>query len=141
MAPPGSGKTVLGLEVMLRINRPTIILAPTITIKQQWASRLVKLFLDEDVQPEWVSTSLKRPALVTITTYQALHSLFSAAGQPTSAKKKVTAGMVPADQTGEDNQELSDTDMEDAEAEPAGRDGDREDDITDGNEAQKPWNC
>lgn len=137
VAPPGSGKTVLGLEVMLRINRPTIILAPTITIKQQWASRLVELFLDEDVQPEWVSTSLKRPALVTITTYQALHSLLSAAGQSTSAKKKVIAGRVQADQTGDENQEFSDTGMEDAEAEPAGRDGDREDDITDGTEAQE----
>ena len=35
VAPPGSGKTVLGLEVMLRINEPTLILAPTLAIRNQ----------------------------------------------------------------------------------------------------------
>lgn len=35
VAPPGSGKTVLGLEVMLKINKPTLIFAPTISIKNQ----------------------------------------------------------------------------------------------------------
>jgi len=28
VAPPGSGKTVLGLEVAIRLNNPTLILAP-----------------------------------------------------------------------------------------------------------------
>lgn len=78
VAPPGSGKTVLGLEVMLRINRPTIILAPTLTIKQQWASRFAEMFLGTTTLPDWISTSIKQPAFVTITTYQALHSLISA---------------------------------------------------------------
>ncbi len=32
IAPPGSGKTVLGLEVAIRLNKPTLILAPTIAI-------------------------------------------------------------------------------------------------------------
>lgn len=77
VAPPGSGKTVLGLEVMLRINRPTLILAPTLTIKQQWASRFTDMFLNSEQQPDWVSTSIKKPAFVTITTYQALHALFN----------------------------------------------------------------
>ncbi|SDB87009.1 DEAD/DEAH box helicase family protein [Shouchella lonarensis] len=76
VAPPGSGKTVLGLEVMLRVNKPTLILAPTLTIKDQWASRFTELFLQSEQQPEWVSTNIKRPAYVTITTYQALHSLY-----------------------------------------------------------------
>jgi hypothetical protein len=31
VAAPGSGKTVLGLEVVRRINQPTLVLAPTIT--------------------------------------------------------------------------------------------------------------
>ncbi len=137
VAPPGSGKTVLGLEVMLRINRPTIILAPTLTIKQQWASRLVEMFLDEQDQPEWISTSLKRPALVTITTYQALHSLLSASGQQTSARKKNTAEMEHVDQAGDENREFSDTGMEGSEAERVGSDSDRADDITDGTEAQE----
>ncbi|KKO53251.1 DEAD/DEAH box helicase family protein [Paenibacillus sp. DMB20] len=78
VAPPGSGKTVLGLEVMLRVNGPTFIVAPTLTIKNQWADRFRDLFLQTGELPEWVSTNLKKPAFVTITTYQALHSLYKA---------------------------------------------------------------
>jgi len=33
IAAPGSGKTVLGLEVVRRLNRPTLILAPTVAIR------------------------------------------------------------------------------------------------------------
>ena len=35
VAAPGAGKTTLGIEVISRINRPTLILAPTNTIKNQ----------------------------------------------------------------------------------------------------------
>jgi len=35
VAAPGSGKTVLGLEVIRRINQPTLVLAPTITIRDR----------------------------------------------------------------------------------------------------------
>src|SRR5215470_17699934 len=45
VAAPGSGKTVLGLEVLRRIDAPTLVLAPTITIRDQWVQRLVELFL------------------------------------------------------------------------------------------------
>ena len=75
-APPGSGKTVLGLEVMLRLNEPTIILAPTLTIKNQWENRFTELFLQQEVKPEWISMNIKAPAFVTVTTYQALFSLY-----------------------------------------------------------------
>jgi superfamily II DNA or RNA helicase len=40
VAAPGSGKTVLGLEVIRRVNQPTLVLAPTITIRDQWVDRL-----------------------------------------------------------------------------------------------------
>ncbi|NMO94375.1 DEAD/DEAH box helicase family protein [Paenibacillus lemnae] len=82
VAPPGSGKTVLGLEVMLRLNRPAFIIAPTLTIKNQWADRFRELFLQTGQLPEWVSTDIKNPAFVTVTTYQALHSLYKTAEQP-----------------------------------------------------------
>ncbi len=36
VAPPGSGKTILGLEVAVRLNKPTLILAPTLAIRDQW---------------------------------------------------------------------------------------------------------
>src|SRR4051794_16354166 len=76
VAPPGSGKTVLGLEVMLRVDQPTIILAPTLTIKNQWVSRFLELFLQNRQQPDWISTNIKEPAFLTITTYQSLHSVY-----------------------------------------------------------------
>src|SRR5438477_2558040 len=81
VAAPGSGKTVLGLEVIKRINLPTLVLAPTITIRDQWVDRLVDLFLPPGLgKPEFVSTELKKPAFLTVATYQALHSAYS--GEP-----------------------------------------------------------
>ena len=60
VAAPGSGKTVIGLEVIRRINRPTLVLAPTITIRDQWVERLAELFLPPEVgRPAWVSTELR----------------------------------------------------------------------------------
>ena len=81
VAAPGSGKTVLGLEVIKRINLPTLVLAPTITIRDQWVDRLVDLFLLQgNGRPSWVSTELRIPAFLTVTTYQALHAMCS--GEP-----------------------------------------------------------
>jgi superfamily II DNA or RNA helicase len=78
VAAPGSGKTVIGLEVIRRINQPTLVLAPTVTIRDQWVDRLVDLFLPPGVgRPAWVSTELKKPALLTVATYQALHAVYS----------------------------------------------------------------
>src|SRR5439155_3544544 len=67
-----------GLEVVRRIDQPTLVLAPTITIRYQWADRLVDHFLPAgEPRPSWLSADLKNPALLTIATYQALHSLCS----------------------------------------------------------------
>ena len=78
VAAPGSGKTVLGLEVVHRINKPTLILAPTLAIRDQWIQRLVELFLPKkSKKPEWVSRDLTNPGFITVATYQALHSAMS----------------------------------------------------------------
>lgn len=74
VAPPGSGKTVLGLEVMLRLNRPTLILAPTITIRNQWIQRFCELFIQTSESPEWISTDIRHPQFMTVVTYQGLHA-------------------------------------------------------------------
>ncbi|MBW8791448.1 MAG: DEAD/DEAH box helicase family protein, partial [Rhizobium leguminosarum] len=56
VAAPGSGKTVLGLEVMCRLGEATLILAPSKTIRDQWAHRLRTMFLPADLaEPEWIS--------------------------------------------------------------------------------------
>lgn len=76
IAPPGSGKTVLGLETLLRLNRPTLVLSPTRTIRDQWVDRFAQLFLPEPHErPDWISTDPRRPRLLTSITYQALHRL------------------------------------------------------------------
>lgn len=74
IAPPGSGKTILGLQVMLRLNKPTLILAPTIAIRNQWIQRFCELFLDIRKSPEWISTNIRVPGFLTIVTYQGLHA-------------------------------------------------------------------
>lgn len=78
VAAPGSGKTILGLEVMRRLGQPSIILAPTITIRNQWIERLTSMFFTEDVtEPEWISKNIRKPQYLTVITYQALHAAFS----------------------------------------------------------------
>ncbi|MCM3739696.1 DEAD/DEAH box helicase family protein [Oceanobacillus luteolus] len=80
IAPPGSGKTVLGLEVMLRLNKPTLIVAPTLAIRNQWVDRFVSLFLQVNEVPDWISMDLRNPTFLTVTTYQGLHALFDENG-------------------------------------------------------------
>ncbi|MAS52424.1 MAG: restriction endonuclease subunit R [Flavobacteriales bacterium] len=77
IAPPGSGKTVLGLEVALRLNKPTLIFTPTVAIKNQWIQRFTELFLQTEQKPEWISRDIKNPKFLTVTTYQALHAACS----------------------------------------------------------------
>jgi superfamily II DNA or RNA helicase len=76
VAAPGSGKTVLGLEVVRRLGKPTLVLAPTVTIREQWAERLQHQFLPEGGStPDWVSFDLRQPRLFTVATYQLLHAI------------------------------------------------------------------
>ena len=39
VAPPGSGKTVVGLEVVRRLGAPALVLCPSLTIQRQWAEK------------------------------------------------------------------------------------------------------
>jgi superfamily II DNA or RNA helicase len=74
VAPPGSGKTVLGLEVALRLNKPTLILAPTLAIRNQWIQRFCELFLQTETIPDWISRDIRNPKFLTVGTYQGLHA-------------------------------------------------------------------
>ncbi|NER15037.1 DEAD/DEAH box helicase family protein [Leptobacterium flavescens] len=74
VAPPGSGKTVLGLEVTLRLNKPALILAPTIAIRNQWVKRFCELFIQVDQKPDWISKDIHNPKFLTVATYQGLHA-------------------------------------------------------------------
>lgn len=75
VAAPGAGKTVLGLEVIRRLNRKTLVLVPSLTIRNQWVHHFKTLFVSGNpVAPDLVSASLTEPSFLTVTTYQALHS-------------------------------------------------------------------
>ena len=71
VAPPGSGKTVLGLYVWANlVRKPTLVLSPNSAIQAQWAAR-TDLF-DLDGKEEYVSTDGKKPGLLTSLTYQSI---------------------------------------------------------------------
>jgi superfamily II DNA or RNA helicase len=75
VAAPGSGKTTLGLELIRRLNKPALILSPSITIRGQWGKRFEDGFLDlnENIS-DYFSYNLKELKLINSITYQGLHS-------------------------------------------------------------------
>ena len=78
IAAPGSGKTVLGLEVVRRLDVPAVIFAPTIAIRDQWADRFVNLFCRKHPDAgDWISRDIRKPRLLTLSTYQGLHSAYT----------------------------------------------------------------
>ncbi len=40
VAPPGSGKTIIGLELIRRFEAPAVVFAPTTTIQRQWQEKV-----------------------------------------------------------------------------------------------------
>ena len=75
VAAPGAGKTTLGIEVIARLQRPTLILCPTNTIKHQWRERICSSFLQKK-DYGIVSTLIRKPGYLTVITYQALLAAF-----------------------------------------------------------------
>ncbi len=72
VAPPGSGKTVLGLYLWAEcIRQPALVLSPNSAIQAQWAAR-TDMFRVEDAAGDVVSTSPDQPAMLTSLTYQAV---------------------------------------------------------------------
>jgi superfamily II DNA or RNA helicase len=71
-APPGSGKTVLGLYIWAQVvKRPAVVLSPNSAIQSQWAAR-IDLFQGRVRTENFVSTDPAQPALLTSLTYQAV---------------------------------------------------------------------
>lgn len=76
IAPPGSGKTVLGLYLWAElIRRPAWVLSPNSAIQAQWAARTDLFAVGDSRQPltaNWVSTEAGDSALLTSLTYQSV---------------------------------------------------------------------
>ncbi|MFM7843004.1 MAG: DEAD/DEAH box helicase family protein, partial [Planctomycetota bacterium] len=72
VAPPGSGKTILGLYLWAECVRvPTLVLAPNSAIQAQWAAK-TSMFTGATDPAALVSTDPRRPALLTSLTYQSV---------------------------------------------------------------------
>jgi superfamily II DNA or RNA helicase len=76
VAPPGAGKTIIGLQIISKFKQPALIMCPNTTIQSQWSDKL-ELFLP----PDMVSTNVQhligthedKPLKpITVLTYQVL---------------------------------------------------------------------
>lgn len=73
VAAPGSGKTILGLQMICKLNQHVLILAPTITIRNQWKERFISSYVLEGMQIDFISDDVYNLNKFNIVTYQALH--------------------------------------------------------------------
>ena len=76
MAPPGAGKTIIGLQLISMFKCPSLILSPNTTIQSQWGKK-VDLFLPPDVEAfgasHLIGTHEDKPLKpITLLTYQVL---------------------------------------------------------------------
>ncbi len=75
VAAPGSGKTILGLELIRKLGSNCLVFSPTTTIRNQWGDRFEEMFLPKDEKAEdYVSFDLNKIRPITSVTYQALYS-------------------------------------------------------------------
>lgn len=70
VAPPGSGKTIVGLEMIRRFDEPAVVFTPTATIQQQWCEE-VGLFTEGPIQG-YVNREPNGFAPINVFTYQLL---------------------------------------------------------------------
>lgn len=77
VAAPGSGKTILGLEMVRKLNEHVLILTPTITIKNQWKERFFHWYVPNNEKVDFISTDIYNLDKFNIATYQALHYAFN----------------------------------------------------------------
>lgn len=75
IAAPGSGKTVLGIELVSRLAKPIVILVPRLNIQRQWVEAIEKLFRAPSADEVTVSQAVDEPGMIKVITYQALDSL------------------------------------------------------------------
>lgn len=82
VAPPGAGKTIIGLQMVLNFKRPALILTPNTTIQAQWSQKL-DLFIPPELQGDKVNNGLNADDIIgthegrplkpiTVLTYQVL---------------------------------------------------------------------
>ena len=71
VAAPGAGKTILALKLVFEFNHNTMILVPTIAIREQWVERMLNDFTN--VPKDEIGTDLKNIKKYNVVSYQALY--------------------------------------------------------------------
>ncbi|RME05719.1 MAG: hypothetical protein D6803_08340 [Anaerolineae bacterium] len=70
VAPPGSGKTIIGLELIRRFDQPAVVFAPTTTIQLQWQEKVGMFTTDPAAVARLTSTDPRSLRPINIFTYQ-----------------------------------------------------------------------
>lgn len=92
VAAPGSGKTILGLELIRMLGKPALILSPTVAIREQWKERFEEAFMPEGSNAgDYVSCTLAKPKLLTSITYQGLYTSYRRIAPSSSFDQKRNA--------------------------------------------------
>lgn len=75
VAPPGAGKTIIGLQLICDLKIKTLVLCPNTTIQNQWIKKL-ELFISPETNTisasDVIGKSEKKPQPISVHTYQAL---------------------------------------------------------------------
>ncbi|HEY8545781.1 MAG TPA: DEAD/DEAH box helicase family protein, partial [Acidimicrobiales bacterium] len=85
-APPGAGKTLIGLELARQVGAPTLILAPTVAIRDQWRASTALFGADPAT---FTSTDPDTPAPLLAVTYQLLGNPGDAAAELRAAARRL----------------------------------------------------
>lgn len=70
VSPPGSGKTITGLMIAVKMNVPVLVLVPNTAIQAQWIDK-TKFFIEDGAEPI-ASVDPESSAPIIVMTYQAL---------------------------------------------------------------------
>jgi len=97
-APPGAGKTLIGLELARQVDAPTIVLAPTTAIRDQW--RAATAMFGADPRSFTSDDPACRAPLLAVT-YQLLGNPGEAAAELRSAARRLWVAEV-ADEVGDE---------------------------------------
>lgn len=73
VAPPGAGKTFLGVEMIRRLDRKTLILVPSLILKKQWLTTIEDFFLVDPADSGHLSGTIEAPGRITVETYQTIY--------------------------------------------------------------------
>ncbi|MGG5315025.1 DEAD/DEAH box helicase family protein [Enterococcus sp. AZ072] len=74
VAPPGAGKTFLGIEMVRRLDCKTLILVPSLLLKKQWLTTIEAFFLVDSADSCYLSGTIEEPARITVETYQTIYN-------------------------------------------------------------------